>query len=64
MTYTGETGKRFSTQLKKHATSQRLNDGKSLLREYTNNEQHTNKQHNKKLHNAENGIISQKLKQI
>ncbi len=52
MTYVGVTGRKFSTRLKEHETSQRLKDDKSLFRKHTNDEQHK-QQHNRQLHNIE-----------
>ncbi len=43
MTYTGETGRKFSAKLEEHQTSrQRLKDDKSHFEKYFNHEQHTN----------------------
>ncbi len=42
MSYVRETGRKFSTRLKEHETSQRLKDDESLFGKHANNEQHTN----------------------
>lgn len=43
MTYTGETGRKFTTRMQKHARSQKLKDNKPLYQKPSNGRKHDNK---------------------